>query len=266
MADILEILSPIVSNGETINETHFETLRVKLNEVIRKVNQGGDTPFDPKSDPTDDRSLQYWATLTKTTWLDTEDVLHVGDESDPSYEAFPVFASSNNPLLRVKEVYGIGRGTDGLGRKSLEAMLRGASNCRQIYTKYWNTSLVTTIANFANAIYPTWIMDTTLWDLSSLVSTTTALRNANLKSFIGGIDADIDIDARTDIKCWNNLAISLDLTNSSNLPRASIVAMFRGLATLPEGTTKTITLSATAKGRLTEADKLIATSKGWTIA
>jgi hypothetical protein len=63
----------------------------------------------------------------------------------------------------------------------------------------------------------------------------------------------------------SGIKISLNISHSP-LSRESALVIINGLADLTEGTAQTLTLSSTTKALLTDADKLIATNKNWTIA
>ena len=61
-----------------------------------------------------------------------------------------------------------------------------------------------------------------------------------------------------------NFKVSLSLSASNNLTHDSIMVIINGLQTVTE--TQTLTLGSTNLDKLTEADKKIATNKGWTLA
>lgn len=61
-----------------------------------------------------------------------------------------------------------------------------------------------------------------------------------------------------------NIYTSLSFLNSSKLTKESLMSIINALAVV--STTQTLTLNATAKARLTDEEKAIATNKGWTIA
>ena len=67
------------------------------------------------------------------------------------------------------------------------------------------------------------------------------------------------------IKALKGTKVSLDLSYSPLLERASILALFYGLADLTGKTKETIRLHATAKARLTAEDIKIATDKNWNV-
>ena len=61
-----------------------------------------------------------------------------------------------------------------------------------------------------------------------------------------------------------NFKVSLNLSPCSKLTHDSIMVIINGLQTVT--TTQTLTLGSTNLAKLTEADKKIATDKGWTLA
>lgn len=61
-----------------------------------------------------------------------------------------------------------------------------------------------------------------------------------------------------------NFKVSLNLSYSENLTHDSLMVVINGLQTVT--TTQTLTLGSTNLAKLTEADKKIATDKGWTLA
>jgi hypothetical protein len=63
----------------------------------------------------------------------------------------------------------------------------------------------------------------------------------------------------------SNIKLNISFS-SSPLTEASAMVIINGLADLTGGTSRTLTLSSTTKALLTDADKLIATNKNWTIA
>ena len=61
-----------------------------------------------------------------------------------------------------------------------------------------------------------------------------------------------------------NFKVSLNLSYSEKLTHDSLMVVINGLQTVTS--TKTLTLGETNLAKLTEADKKIATDKGWTLA
>ena len=58
----------------------------------------------------------------------------------------------------------------------------------------------------------------------------------------------------------------LQIDSSPNLTHASLMSIINALKTFTDGTTRTVTLGATNIAKLTDAEKAIATQKGWTLA
>ena len=61
-----------------------------------------------------------------------------------------------------------------------------------------------------------------------------------------------------------NFKVSLSLSTCNNLTNDSIMVVINGLQTVTS--TQTLTLGSTNLAKLTEAEKKIATDKGWTLA
>ena len=85
----------------------------------------------------------------------------------------------------------------------------------------------------------------------------------NLTTIIGTHTLE-EVQAGT-VKALRGLKISISFSESPNLERASILALFYGLADLTGKTAQTVTLHATAKARLTAEDIKIATDKNWKV-
>ena len=85
----------------------------------------------------------------------------------------------------------------------------------------------------------------------------------NLTSIIGTHTLE-EVQAGT-VKAMRGLKVSISFSDSPNLERASILALFYGLADLTGKTKETISLHATAKARLTAEDIKIATDKNWDV-
>ena len=61
-----------------------------------------------------------------------------------------------------------------------------------------------------------------------------------------------------------NFKVSLNLSTCNDLTHDSLMVVINGLQTVT--TTQTLTLGTKNLAKLTEADKKIATDKGWTLA
>ena len=79
----------------------------------------------------------------------------------------------------------------------------------------------------------------------------------------------------TFVRCYElqNLTIDgtigqagLSVSYSTKLTHTSLMSIINALKTFTDGTTKTVTLGATNIAKLTDAEKAIATQKGWTLA
>lgn len=85
----------------------------------------------------------------------------------------------------------------------------------------------------------------------------------SLTSIIGTHTLE-EVQAGT-VKAMRGLKVRISFSDSPNLERASILALFYGLADLTGQTAQTVTLHATAKARLTAEDIKIATDKNWNV-
>ena len=88
-------------------------------------------------------------------------------------------------------------------------------------------------------------------------------RCSSLTSIIGTHTLE-EVQAGT-VKAMRGLKVSISFSDSPNLERASILALFYGLADLTGQTAQTVTLHVTAKARLTAEDIKIATDKNWNV-
>lgn len=147
----------------------------------------------------------------------------------------------------------------------------------------WNTSNVTTVCDaylhglFASCTNLT-ELDFSTWDWSKVtgsmiyfLANDINLKSINLGTFdMGNItnftNAFSYCTSLINIKgTLSNIKVSLSF-QSSPLTEASAMVVINGLADLTGETAQTLTLSSTTKALLTDADKLIATNKNWTIA
>ena len=103
-----------------------------------------------------------------------------------------------------------------------------------------------------------------LLDTSNVTDMSSMFGNCeNLTTIIGTHTLE-EVQAGT-IKALKGTKESLNLSYSPLLERASILALFHGLADLTGNTKQTIRLHATAKARLTAEDIKIATDKNWNV-
>lgn len=101
-------------------------------------------------------------------------------------------------------------------------------------------------------------------DTSSVNNTYSMFGSCYALASIIGTHTLEDVQAGT-VKAFKGLKVDIDFYNSSNLERASILALFYGLADLTGKTSQTVSLHATAKARLTAEDIKIATDKNWKV-
>jgi hypothetical protein len=111
-------------------------------------------------------------------------------------------------------------------------------------------------------------------DFSSTTSATYAFRynkklvtidklvfHSGIKAFTGAFEQCYALE---NITIEGEIANSISFSHSSKLTHDSLMSVINALATVE--TTKTLTLHADSKAKLTDAEKAIATNKGWTIA
>ena len=72
--------------------------------------------------------------------------------------------------------------------------------------------------------------------------------------------------ALKDVTLEQGFLCSLNISASTKYEVSDIVGMFNALGVVAEGETRTFTLGATNLEKLTDAQKQIATDKGWTLA
>ena len=147
---------------------------------------------------------------------------------------------------------------------NMSSMFENCGNLPTLDLSSFDTSAVTDM----NSMFGDCSRLTTL-DLSSF--DTSAVANmeymfnfcSNLTTIIGTHTLE-EVQAGT-IKSLKGTKVSLDLSYSPLLERASILALFYGLADLTGKTKQTIRLHSTAKARLTAEDIKIATDKNWNV-
>ena len=147
---------------------------------------------------------------------------------------------------------------------NMSYMFRLCSNLTTLDLSNFNTSAVT---NMSYMFYD--CRNLTTLDVSNF--NTSAVTNINymfyrcssLTSIIGTHTLE-EVQAGT-IKALRGLKVGISFSDSPNLERASILALFYGLADLTGKTAQTVTLHATAKARLTAEDIKIATDKNWNV-
>ena len=127
----------------------------------------------------------------------------------------------------------------------------------------FDTSAVTDMNNMFEYCERLSTLDLSSFDTSAVTNMGFMFYNCNNLTTIIGTHTLEEVQAGT-IKALKGTKVSLDLYTPL-LERASILALFYGLADLTGNTKQTISLHATAKARLTAEDIKIATDKNWDV-
>lgn len=127
----------------------------------------------------------------------------------------------------------------------------------------WDTGKVTNMSSMFGNCTALTTLDVSGWDVGKVTNTNSMFHGFNwaLTTLIGSHTL-AEVEAGT-VVALKNLSTGLALNNLSKLERASLLAVIKGLATVSG---QTLTLGSTLLAKLTDADKKIATDKGWTLA
>ena len=128
----------------------------------------------------------------------------------------------------------------------------------------FDTSAVTSMGGMFDNCDRLTTLDLSSFDTSAVTNMGFMFYNCNNLTTIIGTHTLEDVPAGT-IKALKGTKVSLNLSYSPLLERASILALFYGLADLTGKTKQTVVLHATAKARLTAEDIKIATDKNWDV-
>jgi hypothetical protein len=152
----------------------------------------------------------------------------------------------------------------------------------------WDVSNITDLTGFIGFIYGLYGVNIEGWDTRKVTSFYQFFYSGNVKWVnAAGISAEsvsninyifqmpsietivgdysINDVINTNIKIFDGLKISTNLSNPIKLNRASLRAVINGLADLTGKTAQTLTIGAILLAKLTEEDIAIATNKNWTI-
>ena len=143
-------------------------------------------------------------------------------------------------------------------------MFYDCSNLTTLDLSNFNTSAVTNMSSMFYYCRNLTTLDLSSFDTSVVTDMSNMFYNCSKLTTIIGTHTLEEVQAGT-IKALKGTKVSLDLSSSSLLERASILALFYGLADLTGQTAQTVTLHATAKARLTAEDIKIATDKNWNV-
>ena len=128
----------------------------------------------------------------------------------------------------------------------------------------FDTSAVTSMGGMFDNCDRLTTLDLSSFDTSAVANMDFMFYNCNNLTTIIGTHTLEEVQAGT-IKALKGTKKSLNLSYSPLLERASILALFYGLAELTGNTMQTISLHATPKARLTAEDIKIATDKNWDV-
>lgn len=140
-------------------------------------------------------------------------------------------------------------------------------NCDELTTldlSNFDTSKVTNMEGMFQACNILTTLNLSSFDTSYVTNMVSMLYGCPKLTTIIGTHTLEEVQAGT-IKALKGTKESLDLSYSPLLERASILALFYGLADLTGKTQQTVTLHGTAKARLTAEDIKIATDKNWNV-
>ena len=147
---------------------------------------------------------------------------------------------------------------------NMSSMFGSCSNLTTLDLSNFDTSAVTNMGGMFFSCRNLTTLDLSNFDTSAVTNMGGMFSNCrNLTTIIGTHTLE-EVQEGT-IKAMKGMKVSLDLSSSPNLERASILALFYGLADLTGNTKQTISLHATAKARLTAEDIKIATDKNWDV-
>jgi surface protein len=147
-----------------------------------------------------------------------------------------------------------------------EAFL-GDNKLQKLDVSGWNTINVTNFNRIFSGCVNLRMLDLKNWHLnSSALTLEMFFQCQNLISLIG--ETTLEEVITNKISCLNGLrtANMYFMYNAPNINRASLIALFNGLADLSGQDGQTLTFHSSTKARLTEEDIAIATNKNWSIS
>ena len=147
---------------------------------------------------------------------------------------------------------------------SMNEMFKYCNRLTTLDLSSFDTSSVTSMGGMFDNCDILTTLDLSSFDTSAVTSMGFMFYNCNNLTTIIGTHTLEEVQAGT-IKALKGTKKSLNLSYSPLLERASILALFYGLADLTGNTKETISLHGTAKARLTAEDIKIATDKNWDV-
>ena len=147
---------------------------------------------------------------------------------------------------------------------SMESMFYSCSKLTSLDLSNFDTSAVTSMYSMFYSCSKLTSLDLSSFNVSNVINAINMFNNCEALTTIIGTHTLEEVQAGT-IKAFRGLKTGISFISSPNLERASILALFYGLADLTGKTKKTVELHATAKARLTAEDIKIATDKNWNV-
>ncbi len=147
---------------------------------------------------------------------------------------------------------------------SMGFMFYNCQRLKSLDVTNFNTSSVTRMDRMFSECRSITSLDVSNFDTSAVTDISDMFLRCNSLTSIIGTHTLEEVQEGT-VKAMRGLKVSISFSDSPNLERASILALFYGLADLTGQTANTVTLHATAKARLTAEDIKIATDKNWNV-
>ena len=147
---------------------------------------------------------------------------------------------------------------------SMNSMFGYCINLTTLDLSSFNTSSVTNMNEMFGVCFNLTTLDLSSFNTSAVTNMNEMFKYCERLTTIIGTHTLEEVHAGT-VKALRGLKISISFSDSPNLERASILALFYGLADLTGNTKQTIRRHATAKARLTAEDIKIATDKNWDV-
>ena len=147
---------------------------------------------------------------------------------------------------------------------NMQSMFENCGSLTSLDLSNFNTSSVTNMNRMFDTCERLTMLDLSNFNTSSVTDINYMFYLCSSLTSIIGTHTLEEVQAGT-IKALRGLKVGISFSDSPNLERASILALFYGLADLTGKTAQTVTLHATAKARLTAEDIKIATDKNWNV-
>ena len=150
------------------------------------------------------------------------------------------------------------------------------SSCRKLISlniSSFNTSKVTNMSSMFQSFESLTSLDLSNFDTSNVTKMSNMFYNSNgIKNIIGTLDMQKVTNANYMFNSCSaleevhihNLGVNLSLSDSPKLTHDCLVELINNLQTVTS--TKTLTLGSTNLAKLSDAEKQVATNKGWTLA